>query len=141
MKKHLFILFFAVVPFILLAQKPMKGPLDAKIYKVDVVKDGKKKPMDPPEELKFTAGKFKSTPNFSDWGFVKPAVYHATLDSASSTYTLEVETINDIEEKMTWNATITGDDIEGTAVLMNKKGETKYSYTFTGKIKAKYGKK
>lgn len=130
------ILFFTIVSF---AQGPLKGPLDKKIYRVDLVKDGKEKPIKPPDDLKFLSGKFKST-YFSEWGF-KNAIYQATLkDSASQSYDVQVEATNDIKETMKWDMKINGDDIEGSTELINKKGETKYAYTFTGKIKAKYGK-
>ena len=135
MKKILFIAALATLPFVLFAQKPLKGPLDGKTYVVEHLKEGKKKPIDPPDELKFNAGKFKSK-YFTDWGFTKAGIYQVTFaDSTKKDCTWTTDMVNDIEEKMTWNATITGDEIEGTTELVNKKGEKKYSYSFTGTLK------
>lgn len=108
-----------------------------------MTKEGKKKPMDP-DELKFDAGKFKSK-SFAEWGFTKAMPYKITsvdsTDASAKAYSWTAETINDIKEVMTWEGTIKGDDIDGTAVLVNAKGETKYNYTYTGKLKGKPGKK
>lgn len=125
------------------AQAPKKMPLDGQVFVAEIIKEGKKKPLDP-DELKFSAGKFKSV-LFADWGFTKASKYEIiSIDSTSSDvkiYSWTAETINDIEEKMMWSGTIKGEEIEGTSELVNKKGETKYNYTFTGKLKKKPGKK
>jgi hypothetical protein len=143
MKKFLLILLTSALPFALMAQAPQKGPLDKKTFIIEMFKDGKKKAMDP-DELKFDAAKFKSK-SFVDWGFTKAAPYKITsidsTDAAAKAYSWTAETINDIKEVMTWEGTIKGEDIDGTAVLVNAKGETKYNYTFTGKLKGKAAKK
>lgn len=127
---------------ILKAQTQNKGPLDKKTFTVEVFKEGKKKALDS-DELKFNLGKFKSK-YFSDWGFTKASIYKVTsVDSTSENkiYSWTSETTSDIKETMTWSGTITGEDIEGTSQIVNAKGETKYSFTFTGKLKGKPGKK
>jgi uncharacterized protein YxeA len=144
MKKHLIIFLIAVLPLSLLAQTPQKGPLDKKTFIIDITKEGKKKPMDP-DEIKFDAAKFKSK-TFADWGFTKAMPYKITSIDSTTTpgvkiYSFTVETINDIKEVMTWEGTIKGEDIDGTAELVSAKGEHKYSYTYTGKLKGKPGKK
>ncbi len=147
MKKHLFIFLLSALPFALLAQAPKKGPLDGKTFTVEITKEGKKKPINPSDELKFAAGKFKSAcPDFIDWGFfAKPSFYTITsIDSTNAAvkaYSWKAETISDIKEVMTWEGTINGEDIEGSADLVNAKGEKKYAYTFSGKLKGKPGKK
>jgi hypothetical protein len=42
---------------------------------------------------------------------------------------------------ITWVGKINGEDLEGTAELVNAKGETKWSYIYTGKLKGKPRKK
>jgi len=125
------------------AQNNTKGPLDGKTYIVDIFKEGKKKPLDS-DELKFNLGKFRSK-YFADWGFTKANKYQVTsVDStsgATKTISWTTETTSDIKETMTWTGTINGEDIEGTSEIVNAKGETKYSFTFNGKLKGKPAKK
>ena len=144
MKKRLLLLLVAALPFSLFAQTPTKGPLDGKIFEAEVTKEGKKKPMDP-DELKFAQGKYKSR-NFTESYKFKNAAYLITSVDSTTTpgvmiYTWKVEALNDIKDMATWEGTITGDDIEGTAKLVNKKGDSIFNCTFTGKLKKKPGKK
>ena len=143
MRKLFLALFLISLSFSLKAQTQLKGPLDAKTFTVQVTKVGKKKPLDT-DELKFNLGKFKSK-LFTDWGFTKATKYEATVIDSTTTppqnYTFTVETTNDIKEVMTWEGTITGEDVDGTAEIVNAKGEKKYSFTFEGKLKGKPGKK
>jgi hypothetical protein len=143
MKKKLTIVLFAAFPFFLLAQGVGKGPLDGKTFIVEMYKEGKKKPMDP-DEFKFAGAKFKSK-SFVDWGFTKPGAYKiVSIDSTKGSakiYSWTAETINDIKETITWKGTVKGEELEGTSELANSKGEAKWSYTYTGKLKGKPGKK
>ncbi len=112
-----------------------KLPLDGKTYVLEVTEDGKKKPLDP-DDLKFNAGKLKSS-LFTDWGFGSGA-YECTVDSSSGekVYTFSAELKNDKSEVMAWEGTIKGEDIEGTANI-SKGSKQKHSYSFTGSIKKK----
>ena len=144
MKKQLVILAAFLLPLGLMAQAPKKGPLDKKTFIIVMQKEGKKKPMDP-DELKFDAAKVKCK-SFADWGFTKPGEYKITfIDSTSNKefkiYSWEAQTVNDIKEVMNWKGTITDEEIEGDAELIDAKGNTKYTYTYTGKLKGKPGKK
>ena len=141
MLRKIISLLLIAAPLAVFSQPPVKGPLDGKTFVVDLYKEGKTKLYDH-DDLKFTAGKFKSV-LFADWGFTKATKYQLTVDSTSAAkiYSWSVETVNDIQEKMTWSGTVSGEDIEGTSELVNKKGETKYNFTFTGKLKGKAGKK
>lgn len=142
LKKYISVFLF-IAPLALFAQAPKKLPLDGQVYTVEVLQEGKKKPIDP-YELKFTAGKFKSM-HFDHWGFGKSAPYViVSVDSTASgtkIYSWTAEVINDIKEKMMWAGTISGEEIEGTSSLIDKKGPTKYNYSFTGTLKKKPGKK
>ena len=143
MKKHLLIFLAAALPFTLLAQVPKKGPLDGQTYTVDITKDGKKKPMDP-DDFKFAAAKFKCK-SFENYGFKSAGPYKiASIDSSNASakvYSWTATMTNDIKDVINWTGTINGEDIEGTSELVTSKGETKFTYTFSGKLKAKPGKK
>lgn len=143
MKKQLLILLVSALPFALLAQ-PTKGPLDGKTFDTEVTKEGKKKPMDP-DELKFAQGKFKAK-NFTEQYKFKNAPYLITSVDSTTTpgtkiYTWKCEATNDLKDIATWEGTITGEDIEGTVELVNKKGDKIFNCTFTGKQKKKPGQK
>ena len=143
MRKLFFALFLLSTTLTMKAQTQLKGPLDAKTYTIAITKEGKKKPWEQ-DELKFNLGKFKSK-FFTEWGYTKATKYEATATDSTATppqnYTFTVETTNDEKEVMTWEGTITGEDIDGTAEIVNAKGEKKYSFTFEGKLKGKPGKK
>lgn len=145
MNKFLFSLLLICSAAVLKAQTQAntKGPLDGKTFNVDIFKEGKKKPLDV-DELKFNLGKFKSK-YFADWGFTKATKYQITeVDSTSGTdkkISWKTECTSDIKETMTWTGTINGEDIDGTAEIVNDKGKQTYSFTFTGKLKGKPGKK
>lgn len=143
MLKRFFVLLIALTPIALMAQAPVKGPLDNKKYTAEITEEGKKKPLDP-DDLTFQAGKFKSSV-FSDWGF-KPAKYQITeVDSLSTPgvkiYSFIVEQVNDSEEKLSWSGSIKGDDMDGTIELIGKKGQVKKKYSFTATLKKKPGQK
>ena len=144
MLKKFIVLFLIITPFTLPAQAPKKLPLDGQKYTAEITEDGKKKPLDP-DDLTFNGGKFKSN-IFADWGFAKPMKYEITgIDSTTTQgmkiYSWIVDLSNEQEEKLSWSGTIAGDDIEGTIELVNKKGATKKTFAFTGKLKKKPGQK
>lgn len=130
------------VPFFLFAQPVKKMPLDGRTYITEILEDGKKKPLEP-DDLKFNAGKFKST-LFADWSFTKSGKYEInSKDSTSSgkTYSWFAELVNESGEKLVWAGTANEEEIDGTIEYVNKKGAVKKTYTFTGKIKKKPGLK
>lgn len=148
LKKNLFILslnfFFLILTCS--AQGPSKGPLDGKKFIAEITENGKKKPWEP-DDLSFNAGKFKC-PLFADqgWGFSKPGKYAITgIDSTSTegikVYSWVVDLVNEQEEKLSWSGTVNAEDIEGTIEFVNKKGQTKKTFTFAGKLKKKPGQK
>ena len=136
-------LLLIVAPITLLAQAPKKLPLDGKKFIAEIIEDGKKKPLDP-DDLTFNSGKFKSS-LFADvgWDFIKAGKYEITKDSTTADgvkiYSWVVDLVNESEEKLSWSGSINNEDIEGTIDLVNKKGVTKKSYTFTGRLKKKPG--
>jgi hypothetical protein len=147
MKKLFIVLLVSALPFSLFAQAPAKGPLDGKVYETEVqkVKEEKKKPLtDEPDEFKFAQGKFK-TKFFSEQYKFKQALYTIiSIDSSNvnaKIITWRAECTNDIKDVVTWEGTITGEEIEGTGELVDVKGKKKFSYEFKGKLKKKPGQK
>lgn len=143
MKKKLCLLLLATTPFPTFSQVK-KLALDGQKFTVEILEDGKKKPFDP-DDLSFSTGKVKSA-LFGDWGFVKAAKYEvAAIDSTTTQgvkiYSWIADMTNEQEEKLSWSGTVSGDEIEGTIELVNKKGQTKKTFTFTGKLKKKPGQK
>lgn len=144
MLNKIFALVIAVLPMIAYSQGPSKGPLDGKKFTAEILEDGKKKPLDP-DDLSFAAGKFKSVV-FADWGFAKAMKYEImSIDSTTTqgvkVYSWGVDLTNELEEKLAWSGSVNGEDIEGTIELVNKKGVTKKTFIFTGKLKKKPGQK
>ena len=149
MLKKIIIPLLIIAPLVLsgveaFAQSPKKMPLDGQKYTAEITEDGKKKPLDP-HDLTFTTGKFKSN-IFADWGFAKAMKYEITgIDSTTTqgvkVYSWIADLTNEQEEKLSWSGTTTGDEIEGTIELVNKKGATKKTFAFTGKLKKKPGQK
>ena len=135
---------FSLFGFVSFAQAPKKMPLDGQKFTTEIQEDGKKKPLDP-DDLSFASGKFKS-PLFMDWGFAKPGKYEimgidSTTTPNTKIYSWGVDLVNEQEEKLSWSGTVSGEDIEGTIELINKKGATKKTFTFSGKLKKKPGQK
>lgn len=113
--------------------------LAGKIYTIDLAAQGKKAGDPVPDELTFKSDKFTSKVMKTDEKFA-PAAYTAeldTTDAANKVITFECESKNPDTELLKWTGTITGEDIEGTAVWTNKKGKTKKEYTFSGTLKGK----
>ena len=121
--------------------KKKSGKLDRKSYTCDVTPDGKKKAEPVKDELKFSGGTFQCK-TLTDEGF-KASEYDATVDSSASppSYSFTCNAKDDKDDTYTWTGTVTGDDIQGTGVLTNKKGKTKKSCTFSGTLKGKKPKK
>ena len=145
MIKKFFSLLMLVVPLVSFAQAPKKLPLDGQKFIAEIQEEGKKKPWDP-DDLVFVAGKFKA-PIFADdgWGFTKAGKYEITKDSTTTDgikiYSWVVDLVNEQDEKLAWSGTVAGEDITGTIELVNKKGKTQKTYSFTGKMKKKPSQK
>lgn len=142
MKNTLYVLLgFALMLNVSQAQSKKKsGKLDRKTFTCQVLPDAKK-PKPIPDELKFSGGTF-SCKTMTDDGF-KATEYDVTFDSTTSppTCTFTCDAKNDKEDVYSWTGKITGDDIDGTATLVTKKGKTKKSFSFTGTLKGKKPKK
>ena len=143
-KRYLLSLLLLIPAASLLAQAPKKLPLDGKKFTAEIMEEGKKKPLDP-DDLSFNMGKFKSA-LFVDWGYNKGGKYEVTKIDSTTTegvkiYSWVVDLTNEGDEKLAWSGTVSGEDIEGTIELINKKGQTKKNYNFSGKMKKKAGQK
>ena len=118
--------------------------LAGKIFTIEITATGGKKEADPEsDEISFKGDKFTSNLMKKESQF-KPAPYTASRDSSNAAgmvINFESEMTNPDNETLKWTGTITGDDIEGTATLTNKKGKVKKEYTFTGSKKGLKKKK
>ena len=127
--------------FVFIQGKKVTGPLDGKKFTILLVQGGKK---EIPDEMSFTSGKCKTTYFTKEYEF--PAkLYDVTYIDSTNTdkrnYEFTWESMNEWKEKIALTATIEGDEIEGTAEVVGKKGKTTKTYTFTGKLKKKKGAK
>lgn len=133
-----FILLFTVN--ISFAQSKKGGPLDKKTFTCEFIEEGKKKAEPVKDDLKFTGGKFQCKILLNE-GF-KATVYEFSIDSTDSSMPLTfwADIPGEKDEIFKWTATVTGDEIEGTATLF-KKEKVKKRYNFSGTIKGKKVKK
>lgn len=130
-----FLAMLVVVNFGYAQAKKKGGKLDRRTFVVEMLIKGKKKADI--DEFKFINGTFQCKTMTDDEFRAGP--YDATVDSSTSpptiTYTCTVKNTKD--DEFTFTGTVKGDDIEGTADLVDKKGKTKKSYTYTGYTKGK----
>lgn len=114
--------------------------LAGKVFTIDLTAQGGKKAADPEkDELSFKSDKFTSNLMKTNEQFMATP-YTAAIDSSnaeSKVITFEAESKNSGDEILKWSGTITGEDIEGTAVWTSKKGKIKKEYKFTGTLKGK----
>ncbi|MGZ4054633.1 MAG: hypothetical protein ACXVPU_16565 [Bacteroidia bacterium] len=117
-------------------QKKGKSPIDGRIYTIKMTEENKKKAEPEMDEASFMAGKFKS--NFMVNAQFQPADYDYDVDSTSATptYKFTVESKNDDNGRFSWEGTIEGDNITGTATI-RKKGKIIHTYAVTGTQKNK----
>ena len=143
MKKITSLFFALLFGGIVLAQvkgapKKPSGPLDTKIYIIEIFLDGKEKKWND-DEIKFNGGRFTS-PLFKDWDFAASPYEGTVIDSTSENniiiFSCETKP-NPKKEIMIWSGTVTGKEIEGTIELQSSKGKTMKSYNFTGSLKEK----
>ena len=124
-----------------IAQKGKKDkPLDGFNYDVKITVEAQAKPTKPMEdEMSFKGEKLKTKALAEKYKF-KPAAFTATVDSSNAEEVvitfdavMKGETDDDL---LTWHGTVTGEDIEGTAIW-TKKGKTKKSFAIVGIQKKK----
>ena len=137
MKKQLLILsvslFLGANSF---AQKRVKGPLDGRIYSITLTEEGKKKPEEIKDDVSLINGKLKS--NFMTQASFLQTDYQFEIDSTEETPTIKftAESKTESQQRFSWEGTVDGDDVTGTAVI-HKKGKVVHSYSFTGTQKNK----
>ena len=114
--------------------------LAGKVFTIELTAQGGKKAADPEkDELSFKSDKFTSNLMKTNEQFMATP-YTAVLDTSnaeSKVITFEAESKNSGDEILKWAGTITGEEIEGTAVWTSKKGKIKKEYKFTGTLKGK----
>jgi uncharacterized protein YxeA len=115
-------------------------PLDGFNYDVKITVEAQAKPTKPLEDdLSFKGSKLKSKALAEKYNF-KSGEFTATVDSSNAEEVvitfdavMKGETADDV---LTWHGTVTGEDIEGSAIW-TKKGKTKKSFAFVGIQKKK----
>ena len=120
------------------SQKKKDKELEGKFFTIELTEQGgKKTPKPESDELSFKSDKFTSK-LMKEKNKFGSAVYTATTDTASAEkiISFEAESKNDGGELLSWKGTITGENIEGTAVW-SKKGKTKKEYAYSGSLKKK----
>lgn len=146
MKNTLLYLFAAAIAFFyadkgLYAQKKVKDKvLVNKVFVVELTETtGKKVGKMVTEELSFKGDKLNSK-TMTSVNHFPPALYTVTVDSSSTPpdVTFISEGKNPDGEDVKWEGIVTGDEIEGTAVI-SKKGKVKKEYAYTGTLKEKKG--
>ena len=105
-----------------------KGALDGKTFAVELKDEGADKPD--PDNLIFKDGTFRSTA-CDEYGY-NAAPYTADQKTTGTNFT--AETHNPKGAKIAWNGTVTGNKVEGKAVMTYASGE-KSNMTFHGTVK------
>lgn len=115
--------------------------LEGKTYQVTFTEQGKKKAEPAADEILFRTDKINSNYMLKENNFTA-STYTATADSTSGSLviTFNSDSQNADNDKLKWSGTVKGENIEGNAVMSDKKGKVKKEYTFTGKLKV-YKKK
>ena len=137
MKKIAFVLFISSFGLTSFAQAKKKSPVDGRIYAIMMTEEGKKKAEPFSDNMTFMpASKFKS--NFMSQAQFPQAEYDYEVDSTTSPVSIKfsVESKNADEGRFSWEGSIEGDNISGTAII-RKKGKIIHTYTFTGTHKNK----
>lgn len=140
MKKYALLLFVSTLSLAGFSQeKRKKSPIDGRIYAITLTEesDKKKKPEPIKDDITFIAvGKFKS--NYLLQAQFPQTDYEFEVDSTTTPVTMKftVESKNADEGRFSWEGTIEGDNVTGTAII-RKKGKIVHSYTFTGTHKNK----
>ncbi len=112
--------------------------LAGKTFTVELTdKNAKKKDKPTADEISFKGGKLNSKFMSAENKF-PASVYTAQSDSSSSgnDISFSAEGKNPDGEEIKWQGTVSGEAIEGTAVI-SKKGKTKKEYSFSGNLKTK----
>jgi len=115
-------------------------PLDGLNFDVKITVEAQAKPTKPMEEiLSFKSNKLKSKALAEKYKF-KAGEYTATIDESNPeepVITFDAAMFGETpEDVLTWHGTVTGEDIEGTAIW-TKKGKVKKSFAFVGIQKKK----
>lgn len=136
------ITFFSVNTGVLAQKKAKDKVLVNKVFIVEMAETtGKKVGKKAADEISFKSEKLNSKFMTKETGF--PAALYTVSDVDSSTTPPTITFISEGElngENIKWQGTVTGNDIEGTAII-SKKGKTKKEYAYTGAIKEKKGAK
>jgi hypothetical protein len=137
MKKTIVIAFALLTSFSCYSQAKKKSPIDGRIYTVTLTPEGEKKAEPVKDEISFALGKLKS--NFMMGAGFQQTEYEYEVDTTSGSpvvkFTVEAKN-NENQERFSWEGSIEGDNITGTAII-RKKGKIVHTYAITGTWKNK----
>ncbi len=137
MKKIVLLSLLAISNMTAFAQAKKKSPIDGRIYAITLTEEGKKKAEPIKDDMTFIAvGKFKT--NYMMQAQFSQSEYEYEIDSTASPVAIKftVESKDADNGRFSWEGTIEGDNVTGTAII-RKKGKIIHSYTFTGTHKNK----
>jgi len=137
MKKIVTLAFVLLIGAAGFAQPKKKSPVDGRVYTLTLTPEGERKAEPVKDEGSFATGKFKST--FMQQAGFQPTDYEYEVDSTSGSevikFTVEAKN-DDSQERFSWDASISGDTVTGTAII-RKKGKIQHTYNITGTWKNK----
>ncbi len=111
--------------------------LGEKNFDVELTEQGKKKPSAPvKDQILFRAEKLSSTYMMREFVFTASS-YTASVDSTSGTsiITFASDSKNADGDLLKWSGKVQGENMDGTAIITDKKGKSKAEFTFKGQMK------
>jgi hypothetical protein len=124
----------------LMAQKKVKDKvLASKVFTVELTETtGKKVIKTVTEEISFKSEKLNSKTMTSQNHFPAALYVVEDVDTTSTPHVVTFSSTgtNPDGEEVKWEGTVSGDEIEGSAII-TKKGKTKKEYAYTGTLKVK----
>ncbi len=104
---------------------------------MELTEQGKKKPSAPvKDQILFRAEKLSSTYMMREFVFTA-STYTASVDSTSGTsiITFASDSKNADGDLLKWSGKVQGENMDGTAIITDKKGKSKAEFTFKGQMK------
>ena len=111
----------------LFAQAKKKSPIDGRIYSIKLLEENKKKAEPFMDDISFMAGKCKSNYMFNAKFMQADYQYETDSTAEVSTFKFTVESNNDAQGRFSWEGTIEGDNIRGTATIRKRED---YSFVY-----------
>jgi hypothetical protein len=110
--------------------------LDGKTFQVTFMEAGKKKAASTPDEILFRTDKLNSNFMLKENNFTA-SEYASSIDSTAGNKIINFssDSQNASGDRLKWSGSVDGENIQGKAIVSDKKGNLKKEYAFTGKLK------